>query len=146
MANKNDAKVKELLALVEKQEAEIKGTKRRTLVTNGVFPDSQSGKGMKFNLNTVTDPVILVNALAEIMGIKANFDAAAKELEVNAEFKWGNYTIEEWTEDFKDKIVDLQIKAKKKLLAKTKKQLKDLRSEDAKTEDALSDIKDVLGL
>ena len=141
--SKNDDKTKKLIAKVEEQKAGLGARPRVTWLTTGVFkyPD-----GSHFNLNTVRDPQVLVEALAIILASNASTKEAAERLGVpNAKASsWLGYSASDWEKDFKLRIEVIRWEERKALLEQSQGKLKTLLSDDAKTEDALADIEALL--
>lgn len=137
----NDAVIKDLLQKVEDQKASL-GTKEKVAWnTNGVF---KYRGGDFFNLNTVTDPTVLANALAVLISQESSFKDACKRLGIKADYKWDGYAVSDWEEDFLTRMRVIEWDKKKKTLDTTKAKLNTLVSEEAKTEMELEDIKKLL--
>lgn len=137
MAN-NDDTIKNLLAKVEAQQLALGSKPRAAWRTNGIFKYDGTNH---FNLNTVAEPKPLVDALAFLLGAKAQVSEACKQLGVSEiEFKWNGYTYGEWLEDFKTRLSVVDWEAKKKQLEATKAKLSTLVSEEARTEMELEAI------
>ena len=138
--SKNDNAIKDLLQKVEEQKKSL-GTKERvSWITNGVFKKG----GDFFNINTVNDPLVLVEALGFLIVQLEGFDKARFALGVSGDFKWDGYTYNDWQEDFKTRIKIIEYDKKKKVLDATKAKLNSLVSEEARTEMELDDIKKIL--
>lgn len=140
MAKPNDDKIKQLLVKVEKGQEALGVKPKAERITNGKF-EFHDGTGNFINLNTVREPQVLVNALALMLSRKTATEEAAKLLGVDSKpFEWDGFTIEDWTKDFQNRLAMVKYEARKAQLEATKAQLKALRSEDARTADALEDI------
>jgi hypothetical protein len=133
----NDAAIKSLLQKVEDQKTNLGSREKASLETNGIFKYSD---GNFFNLNTVVDVAILARALAFLITQEESFKEACKRLGVKAEFKWDNYSVSEWEEDFKTRVRIIEYDKRKKTLDATKQKLNSLVSEEAKTEMELEEI------
>ena len=143
MSKQNDIVIKELLKKVEDKKADLGTKERASWRTNGIFK-YVSGQGF-FNLNTVTDATILIQALASLVVNEQCCNEAAKRLDLPIhEYRWDGYSIKDWEEDFKTRIRTLEYDKKKKSLDATKQKLSSLVSEEAKTEMELEDIKKLL--
>lgn len=139
----NDDKIKLLLAKVEEQQANLGTRPKAHYESNGSF-QYKDGRG-HFNLNTVTNFRVFVDALAFLLDSKGLQDQAAERLDVKPEpFAWDGSTIEEWEQDFKTRIAIVEWQSRKKKLAATKKKLNTLVSEEARTEMELTDIEKLL--
>jgi hypothetical protein len=140
--SKNDSAIKELLQKVEEQKASLGNKERVVWLTNGIFKKDASNF---FNINTVTDPIILAHALGFLLVQHDGFNRACeKYLGINGEFKWDGYSIEDWIEDFMTRNRVIEYDRKKKVLDATKAKLNSLVSEEARTEMELNDIKKLL--
>ena len=137
MSTKNDAVIKELMAKVEQQKAGLGKRAKATLQTNGIFKFNSTSF---FNLNTIAEPYRLVEALGFLIAKSEAFKVARLKLGVEAEFKWDDYTVDEWESDFKTRISLIDWDNKKKQLEETQKRLSQLVSEDARTEMELENI------
>lgn len=137
----NDAVIKDLLQKVEDQKNGLGTRAKVAWNTNGVF---KYRGGDFFNLNTVTDPSVLANALAVLISQEDSFKEACKRLGIKAEYKWDGYSVKDWQEDFQTRIDVIEWDKKKKTLDATKAKLNALVSEEAKTEMELEDIKKLL--
>jgi len=140
--SKHDTKIKELLNKIEVDKKNLGKKPRVSLNTNGLF---RYDKTNHFNLNTVSDPRYLVRALGFLLEKETTQKEAAKRLGIDDYvFDWKGYTIKDWEGDFKLRVESIVWDTKQKKLQALQKKLKDLRSEDAKTGDALSDIEGML--
>ena len=140
---KNDVVIKEMMIKVEEQKANLGVKERYVLKTNGIF---KYEKGEYFNLNTVADPNVFVTALSYLLEKQLCFNEASTRLGVAGEFKYDGYSVEEWEEDFKNKIKGIEYEKNKKKLEDAKKKLATLISEEARTEIELESLKKSLGI
>lgn len=138
----NDEKIKQLLEKVEEQQAGLGKKPRGTWLTNGIFKYSNSNF---FNLNTVQDFKVLIDALAFLLEKNLLQSSAAEKLGLEtAAFEWNGYPIEDWEADFKKRIEIVNWQARKVQLDQTKKKLKSLISAETKTSMELEDIAKLL--
>ena len=142
--SKNDEQIKQVLTYI-KTKTEALGTKPRgSWKTNGVFK-FDGGETHK-NINTINDVEVCVDILADLLQEKNCRDEAAKLLDVEStEVKWNDYSFDDWLHDIKLRTSMIKWDIEKKKLNALESKLKDLRSEDAKTADAISDIMAELG-
>lgn len=140
----NDKVIKQLMAKVEEQKSAL-GTRRRyVLNTNGIFKYDTS---TYFNINTISDPMNFAKALSFLISQEANFSEACDRLGIKDKtWKWYDYTIKEWEDDFKARIEQIEYDEKKKKFDTTKQKLSTLVSEEARTEMELENIQKSLGL
>lgn len=135
MASANDAKIKALLDSIEQKKGQL-GTKPRAVWrTNGVIEEK--------NINTITSIDVCVGLAASLIGKKDAVEKACEFLGVALNDS-GN-GVDDALVDLKLRVQMLQWDMEKKKLGVLEKQLKDLRSEDLKTEDAIADITKAIG-
>lgn len=130
MATSNDAKIKALLQSIETKKGQL-GTKPKAVwETNGVI----NGRNIN-TLNTVEGCVALVS---ELLGQKGLYEQACTFLGVPA----GDLmkSVDDALSDVKLRVQMIKWDNEKKKLTVMENQLKDLRSEDLKTEDALASL------
>ena len=140
---KQDGKIKQLLTKIEADKKKLGTKPRLSWNTNCMFRYDDSNR---LNLNTVKDTGVLVDALAFLLGKQTARDEAAKRLGVKLQgFEWFGYSLKNWEDDFKLKAQTIEWNLQQKKLVALQKQLKELRSEEAKTDEALSDIEKMLG-
>lgn len=140
---KHDEKIKQLLAKAEEQKTALGSKPKANWQTNAIFhyPDSEF-----FNLNTIKDAQVLVDALAFLLERELHQKEAAKRLGVAAkDFVWNGYSVSDWEKDFRRRVEIIQWDQKKAQLEGTQKKLKALVSEEAKTEMELAEIEAQLG-
>jgi len=131
----NDAKIKLLLTAVETKRAALGNRPKAARETNGTFKwaEDNTSKG-SFNIHTIKDVNVFLDALAFLMDRKRLREEAAVQLEVEiSPFVWNGYSIDQWKADFKLRISILQYEEGKKDLVKAEKLLKKRMSEVTKT-------------
>jgi hypothetical protein len=142
--SKNDTEIKKVLEKIAKKRKEMGDRPQYVLKTNGVFKFDNGADYL--NIHVVQKVEDCVNAVAFLLNQKALREEAAKLLEVSFEdYRYDNFTFEDWVHDFKFRAATISWDIEKKKLTKLEKRLKDLRSEDAKTADAITDILGELG-
>jgi len=135
---KNDEKVKELLAVIEAKKKTMGARPKVTAwKSNGIL---KFGDGSHLNINVAGSVEQCVEAVAYLLQKQSFLTEASKLLGV----KYAEPSIEEYIQDFKVRTSMIVWDGEKKKLDVLESKLKDLRSEDAKTEDALSDITQAL--
>jgi len=134
----NDNKIKELLKVIDSKK-EILGTKPRAAwKTNGILKRNDNSH---VNINTVNEVSYCVDAVSALLSEKSHREEASKLLEVPFDsLSWNGYSFEDWLHDFKLRSSMITWDLEKKKLGVLESKLSDLRSEDAKTEDAISNI------
>jgi len=139
----NDDKIKTLLTAVDAKRANLGTRPKGERATNGLFK-WREGQG-QFNVHTVKDVTILVDAMAFLLEGKGLREQASEELGVDpAPFKWNGFTVEQWGVDFKLRIAVLTYEKNKRALAVAEKKLKTLMSEGTKTELELEGFAELL--
>jgi hypothetical protein len=137
MASTNDAKIKALLESIEQKKSQL-GTKPRAVWrTNGVIEEK--------NINTITSIETCISLVSQLIGKKDSHKKACEFLQVYPGVAYFGTEIDDALADLKLRVEMLLWDVEKKKLGALEKQLKDLRSEDAKTEDALAAITKDLG-
>lgn len=137
MANNNDNKIKTLLQAIENKKKAMGTKPKATWETNGIID------GQNINtINSIDKCVILASA---IISKKNALIEACNYLNVEKDIS-SMIEAENSLTDLKLRVEIIKWDLEKKKLQIMEKKLKDLRSEDAKTEDALSDISADLGL
>lgn len=140
--NNNDKRIQALMSKIEKQKNNLGKRPRVSLNTNGIFKYDDR---YHFNINTVSNPTTLVEALSFLLEKKVRMTEAAKILDVD-DFKvdWQGYPISDWEHDFKLRVKVLQWEKEQKKLKTLQNKLDGLISEDAKTQMALDEITKML--
>lgn len=135
--SKNDEKIKALLTAVDKKREEL-GTKPKAVWnTNGVIDGN--------NINTLNSTEKCIALASKLLIERSATSEACKLLGVDVAGSQRASYLEDALNDLKLRVKIINWDADKKKLQALEKQLKDLRSEDAKTEDALADISKLLG-
>lgn len=138
MASANDTKIKSLLEAIESKKKAMGTKPKATWETNGVI----NGR----NINTINSVDVCVELASALMMTKGYYEQACDFLDVEVVESEAVKGINDALTDVKLRAKIIQWDAEKKKLQAMEKKLKDLRSEDAKTEDALGDIAGALGL
>jgi len=141
---KFDAKVQKLIEEVKKRRASINKTEKSTWITNGSFRCFENSTEGSFNLQTVTDEVVLAKALAFLINREGAFKEACKRLDTKGNFGWLGYSVADWESDFKTRLAKVRLNSEKKKLAALEKQLESLMSDDLKTDIQLAEIEKLL--
>lgn len=139
MNNDKQKLVDELFSLLEKKKAEIAQAEKPNWVTNCSFPLSKNNSD-RLNIQVVAEPIQLVEALSILLEKEASFKSANTILGEKATFKWGGFTVEEWTSDFKTRLSKINITNKKKELVDLESRLSKHISQEKRDEMDLADI------
>ncbi len=138
--SKHDDKIKNLLAEINAKRSSLGTKPKGPWKTNGILK-VDSG----ININVVSSLEQCVSIAARLISEKISYDRASVFLELPEK------SISDQMALLNDSLDDVKLRSKmivweqeKKKLEAMEKKLKDLRSEDAKTEDALADIENSL--
>lgn len=135
MAGNNDAKIKELLGQIEAKKVQV-GTKPRAVwKTNGLIGES------KTNINTINSLATCLELATEIFQKQIAREQAATFLELGEEREISST---DELDDLKLRVSIIKYDIEKKKLTTLEAKLKDLRSNDAKTEDAIEELASLL--
>lgn len=129
--SQHDKKINDLIAVIDAKRKTIGTKPRAAWKTNGIL----KYEGTHININ-VAHLINCVDAVAHLLREQAYRKEACALLAVPYE----ENDLNDYLEDFKLRASILKWDEEKKKLDVLEKKLKDLRSEDAKTADALSDI------
>ena len=141
MVQENDKKIKDLLAAVASKKKELGTKPKGNWKTNGLL-QTDSGK---VNLNTINSTDVCVELAALLLQKRSFTKEACELLGVPEKNSKSAKAINEALDDLKLRAQMIAWDAEKKKLQAMEAQLKDLRSTDAKTEDALASIASSLG-
>jgi hypothetical protein len=131
----NDTKIRELLVQIETKKAQVGTRPRASWKTNGLIGNA------KVNINTVSSVGTCLDLAAELLQKQEYKNKAAQLLEVTAE---ADPDIADGLDDLKLRVSILKYETEKKKLTALEAKLKDLRSNDAKTEDAIAELANLL--
>ena len=136
--SKNDEQISGLLKSVEQKRASLGTKPRASWRTNGIL---KLEDGKHVNINTVTTLDGCVEAVAYLLKEQSFVKQASELLGV----AYTNTALDEYVADFKLRAQMIQWDGEKRKLEALEGKLKDLRSEDAKTADALTALAAELG-
>jgi hypothetical protein len=132
----NDSKIKEFRTKVEAKRAALGDKPRLAYVTNGQLDLN----GNRINFNTVNTEEKCMEIVRYLLTAQ-HFTALANEiLQTNIKPKFGDFTVEQWIEDIKQRVKLIVWERNKKKLVAMDKQLAALMSDDARTADAIANI------
>lgn len=130
----NDAKITELLKSIETKKSQLGAKPKARWLTNGIIVVD----GTTHNINTINTINKCVEIVASILNKTKNVKEAQELLGVCETNTFSD--LEDTVTDLKLKCSIIKYDLDLSTINKLEKQLKDLRSEDAKTADAISDI------
>lgn len=129
----NDAKIKEFLKTVEDKRSKLGTRPKSAWRSNGVV----TVEGTMVNINTINSTAQIVSIVSNLMA-NQHFKAEAAKFLGLEDFK--DSALDDQLADMKLRASILQWEVDKRKLGLLEDKLKALRSEDAKTADALDDI------
>ena len=144
MMAKNDEKIKEFLTKIISKKTSLGAKPKANYKTNCIIKLADDDRGV--NLNTINSVDKCINLAAKAFLNKSMYSEACKFLEVPAKDSSKLSETNDILDDLKLRTKMIVWEIEKKNLGAMENKLKDLRSEDAKTEDALSDISKILEL
>lgn len=113
---KKDKLIQKMLDVVEAKKVAIARTERANWITNCSFPRTRNGSD-RVNIQTVSDIDELNYLLADLIGKAKDYDAAKSVLGTKGVFKWGGFSVDEWSADFLTRVNKINIAEMKKELA-----------------------------
>lgn len=135
--SKNDNKIKSLLTQIKTKKTKIGQKPKGNWVTNGIFKDTY----VEYKNINVLDTDTCVSLLSTLIKDQECRDKACSLLDVSGiELTYNGFSFEDWVHDFKMRVCILKWDIEKRKLISLENKLKSLRSEDAKTEDAILDV------
>ena len=135
----NDVKINALLKKVEEKRTALGEKPKARYNSNAVI----EYHGKQYNLNVI-DKNTTVELYAFLCMKEYHIDIAKKDLGVDLVPVIGSASIAEWKDDLKLRVNILNWTEEDRKIKVLEQQLKDLRSEDAKTADALTNIEGML--
>lgn len=135
----SDKKIQDLIAKIEKDEIELAalGRKISPWRTNGSF----SFNSKTFNIHTISDETVIIDAVANLLSKKNNLKEACDLLGLDAPvFKHEGFTFDDYLTDFKNRLLKITQSKQKAKLKTAKKRLEQLMSEDLRTAKELEEI------
>jgi hypothetical protein len=144
MSKSNDVTIKALMAKIEEKRATLGVKPKVAWKTNALFKYDDN---KHFNLNTINDISILVDALAFLYAQMGGMQKACETLGVKSSFtmEWKGFALADWEADFKAKAAGIVWEEESKKLRALEDKLRALVSEEARTEMELEDISKILG-
>jgi hypothetical protein len=130
--SKNDDKIKEVLSQIEKKQKEIGTKPRAAWKSNGIIKVADG----HININTINNLDLCVHAAAEILQQLSHRKEAAQLLGVPE----SSAAQDDYLDDLKLRASMIKYDVENKKLNAMEEKLKALRSEDAKTADAIADV------
>jgi hypothetical protein len=144
MANETDKVVQQLFEVVQKKKAEIAKAEKPNWTTNCAFRYNKDSSAST-NIQVCADVEELIGMLGFLIEKQNAFNAAQEILGTTHKFKWGGFSVEDWTNDISTRINKIQIGNKKKELEALEARLDKLVSPELKAQMELAEISKLLG-
>ena len=136
---KNDIKIKKLISTVDTKRKALGDKPRAHYITNGVL----ELEGTRYNLN-ILNMDSCVSLVSKLLSMGDYIDKAMVLCGTSDRPAIGSGTVTDWIEDVKLRASIINWDVKDRELKVLEAKLKDLRSEDSKVSDELSDIESLL--
>jgi len=138
--NKNDERIEALLAKVAAKKKEMGTKKRPAWKTNCSYKSS----GGMLNIQ-VLDEDGVVELAKDIIAESVDYNYARSKLGLDPKpYIFSGFDAEDWLEDLKFRIYQINYAKQEKELASLEKKLKGLLSQDKKTEKEIDDLEGLL--
>jgi len=127
-----DVLIDELIQIAQNKKKEIEKAEKPTWLTNCLF--SYDNSSMKTNIRTVSSIRELVNILAFVINKDISFSTANSFLGTKEVFEYFGFTKEDWINDIKTRIDQINITAKRKELEGIESKLDSMISKERREE------------
>lgn len=127
-----DVLIDELIQIAQNKKKEIEKAEKPTWLTNCLF--SYDNSSMKTNIRTVSSIRELVNILAFVINKDISFSTANSFLCTKEVFEYFGFTKEDWINDIKTRIDQINITAKRKELEGIESKLDSMISKERREE------------
>lgn len=145
--SEKDKQVEKLFEIVQAKKAEIKKADKPNWLTNCSFRWDLDSTAGSFNIQTVSDPTVLVLAHARLSMLEEAAEKSAQELGVeDYEFKHLGFPAADWKTDFRTRVAKINITKEKTKLAALEARLDKLVSPEQREALELEAIQKELGL
>lgn len=121
--------IKDLFNSVQEQKLAIEKAETSCWKTSGNFGYSANSAHDRTEIRIITNPSKIVDMLAFLIDRKEKSEKAAERLKVEYDFKWLGFTLEEWEEDFKTRVNQINIQKRRLELAESEAKLKSISPE-----------------
>ena len=88
--------------------------------------------------------LLMVFPLVFLLCFNFGCQQKSEKADIEKDFKWCGYSVEDWEVDFKNRVASLKYDSKKRHIAATKKQLNNLVSDEGKTTMEIEKLKEML--
>lgn len=139
-----DEKVKELFKVVQGKKLEIEKSQNPCWNTSCNFGFSANSAHDRVDIRTVTDTRKLVEILSFLFDRQEKSEKSAESLGVKYNFSWLGFTVDEWKDDLKKRVNQIQIQEKRKELSELEARLNAIISPELKAQMELEAIQEAL--
>ncbi len=157
-----DELVLQLFNTVQQKQRDIAASEKPRWETTCTIGTEEGSVTNRINIQTVSDPAKLIDMLGFLLS-KAHWyreacvkienfaapDTSAKvwtQTPLTPVFKWMGYTVDQWTKDFKTRLAQIELTAKRAELKTLEARLDKLISQDQRRELELAAIQKEMGL
>ena len=143
MAKKTDQKTLDLIKQVKDRKAEISRIMKPNWKTNCSFSFADGNLNNSTNLHVETNVKKLIDIAGFIIQKKEAYKLGCDAISLVGEFpafKWNDFTAEEWIEDVRTRVNQVQIQSKKKSLEALEARLNAVISPELRAEMELEAI------
>lgn len=135
-----DAKVLELFSKVKEKQKKIAKNERPSWKTNCSFGKNQDSVSDRINLQVITDLDRLIDAHVFLKQKLDYWLKSCETLGVKSPLKWLGYSFQDWEDDIKYRVSQLQLNKEKKELEVLEARLNSLITVDQRREMELAEI------
>lgn len=138
MSSEKDKLIDELIEIARQKKAEIEKTEKPTWKTNCLFGTEASS--VKTNIRTVSSAGELVKIASQIISREKDHAEANKLLGTSEEFEYSGFSKQDWIDDLKTRVDQINLSQKKKDLELIEKKLDGMISKERREELELAAI------
>lgn len=109
---KQDEQVQDLLKILKEKREKLANLNAPEWKANSTFKFGR-GEADSFEVRTNSIDTVFISALGFLMDREKSFNVASKELDLEREFRWFGHTVEEWKEDFKTRLAQIEVEKEK---------------------------------
>jgi hypothetical protein len=139
MGTIDQKQVQDLFDVVQAKKVEISKAEKPVWQTNCSFGYDKISSA-RINLRTVNDINELVSILAFIIAKERDFIEASKIVDVEVKFEWFGFSKDDWANDIKARVSQIQLVNKKRQLEDYESRLNKLVSKEVREQMELAEI------
>lgn len=138
MSAEKDKLIDQLIAIAKEKKAEIERTEKPTWKTNCMFGTEMSS--VKTNIRTVSSAGELVKIARQVISHEKDHAEANKILGTSEPFDYAGFSKQDWMDDLKTRVNQINLTEKKKELEMIEKKLDSMISKERREELELASI------